>query len=83
MLRALHEQGIKVPGQCSVASFGCQPMHALHIPALTEVGTPYGKWSESVVQLLSERFSKSGSTPLSKWLPAKLFVRESTAKRKR
>lgn len=80
VLRALHEEGIKVPRQCSVASFGYQTSNHLHIPSLTEVGVPSELWGDSVVQLLQKRFSSHDLAPISMQVESRVFARESTAK---
>lgn len=77
-LRAFHECGIRIPEQCSVASFGAEGQNALSIPSLTDAGTPIGMFGKWIVDLLEKRFN-GDPTPVQGFrLPVELTVREST-----
>ena len=78
-LRALHETGIRVPDQCSVACHGKESENMLSIPALTETGSDTAVWGSGVVRMLKQRFAGVKSPPFGMKLPAQLTVRESTS----
>jgi DNA-binding LacI/PurR family transcriptional regulator len=78
-LRAFHEKKIRIPDQCSVASFGAEEENALSIPALTDAGTPLPLWGEWAVKLLRRRFEGDAAPSLGFKLPVELTPRESSA----
>ena len=78
-LRALHESGISVPDDCSVAAFGTDQTNDLTLPSLTDAGIHMAGWGECAVQLLQERFDGNKLPFLSRKIPAQMTIRESTA----
>ena len=79
-LRALYESKIAVPGECSVACFGYEPEGPLYTPSLTNVGTTFEMWSESLVGLLKKCFSRQTRNLEYYPVPSQLFPLESTGK---
>ncbi|WP_075080993.1 GntR family transcriptional regulator [Terrimicrobium sacchariphilum] len=78
-LRAFHESDIRVPKDCSLASFGLEASNALIVPSVTEVGVADDHWGEGAVQVLAQRFADPEAAPIGLKLTPELFVRESTA----
>lgn len=78
-LRVFHEKGIRVPQQCSLASFEAEDKNEFSIPSITDAGTPIGLWGPWVVRALQQRFSGDPTPSLGYKLPVELFARESTS----
>lgn len=78
-LRAFHEAGIRVPRDCSLASFGLGADNELLVPSVTEVGVADDQWGQGAVQVLQQRFANPEAAPIGLKLTPELFVRESTA----
>lgn len=78
-LRAFHEAGVKVPRDCSLASFGMEPENALLVPSVTEVGVADAAWGQGAVEVLKQRFANPEAAPIGQKLSPELIVRESTA----
>ncbi|MDP0496713.1 MAG: substrate-binding domain-containing protein [Verrucomicrobiota bacterium JB024] len=78
-LRALHEKGIGVPKDCSVASFGADPTNSFLIPSVTDAGILISDYGEYVVKVLQRRFDGDESPCIGMKIPAKLAERESTS----
>ncbi|MDR1283215.1 MAG: substrate-binding domain-containing protein [Opitutaceae bacterium] len=80
VLRAMHEAGLSVPGDCSVGSLGMEPENSLRVPSVTEVGVADDQWGEGVVEVLQRRFASPDMAPMTLKLEPTLHVRESSAK---
>lgn len=80
VLRAMHEAGLSVPGDCSVGSLGMELENSLRVPSITEVGVPDDQWGKGVVEILQRRFASPDMAPMTLKLEPTLFVRESSAK---
>lgn len=80
VLRALHERGISVPGDCSVGSLGMEVENSIRIPSVTEVGVADEKWGEGVVATLDRRFAAADAPPMTVKLEPTLYVRESSGR---
>jgi DNA-binding LacI/PurR family transcriptional regulator len=78
-LRALHEAGLSVPRDCSIASLGMEIENAFRIPSITEVGVPDDMWGEGTVGILQRRFAEPSAPPMAVKLEPTLAVRESSA----
>lgn len=78
-IRALHEQGLRVPQDVSVMGFDDIPGAAFHTPSLTTVRQPLGRMGEVAAQSLLERIEGQKEYPAEIAIKAELVVRESTA----
>jgi len=76
-LRAMHEAGVRVPQDCSVATIGLGQNGGLLIPSLTEAGDPPGAVGETIVKLLKMRFTGNDAETLALRVPVTLYARES------
>ncbi len=80
VLRAMTEQGRSVPHDVSVIGFDDQPIASLVSPALTTVAQDFNELGRQSFALLDRAISRTdGHTTVS--VPARLVVRESTARR--
>jgi DNA-binding LacI/PurR family transcriptional regulator len=80
VVRALTEQGRRVPEDVSVVGFDDQPLAALVSPALTTVAQDFAELGRQSFALLDRAISRSeGPTTIS--IPTRLVIRESTAPR--
>jgi DNA-binding LacI/PurR family transcriptional regulator len=80
VLRALTEQGRRVPRDVSVIGFDDQPLASLVSPALTTVAQDFAELGRQSFALLERSVSRSdGHKTIS--IPARLVIRESTARR--
>ncbi len=80
VLRAMTEQGRSVPRDVSVIGFDDQPIASLVSPALTTVAQDFNELGRQSFALLDRAISHTeGHTTVS--VPARLVVRESTARR--
>lgn len=77
-LRALHEVGLRVPQDCSVASFGLSFENAILVPSVTEVGVEENAWGDAAVKVLQQRFADRQAPPITAKLAPVLRAREST-----
>ena len=79
VMRALHENGVAVPGEVSVVGFGGYDMGAVTYPPLTTVAFDYEalgrRAAKMLLQMLSEELVESVSD-----FPAHLIERESVGK---
>lgn len=78
-LRALHEAGLAVPKDCSVASLGMELENSFRLPSVTEVGVADDAWGEGVVDILQRRFAEPSGPLMTIKLDPTLYVRESSA----
>ena len=76
-LRALHEKGVKVPGEISVTGFDDVPFAALSVPGLTTVRQPIRDMVRVACELLSDSAPTMNATP--RLVRPELIVRESGA----
>jgi LacI family transcriptional regulator len=79
-IRALQEQGLRVPQDVSVMGFDDIPGAAFHTPSLTTVQQPLHRMGEVAAQVLLERIDGKKEYPSEIAIEPKLVVRESTAK---
>ena len=79
-IRALQEQGLRVPQDVSVMGFDDIPGAAFHTPSLTTVHQPLNRMGEVAAQSLLERIEGKKEYPLEIAIEPELVVRESTAK---
>jgi len=79
-IRALHEQGLRVPQDISVVGFDDIPGAAFHFPSLTTVRQPLNRMGEVAAQTLLERIEGKLDYPSDIAIEPELVVRESTAK---
>lgn len=77
-MRALHEAGISIPGQCSVGSITIAPENALSIPSITGSGIVMDEWGKAVVEILKRRFDGDKSDPICLDLETQFDAGEST-----
>lgn len=82
VLRALAEKGRRVPDDVSVIGFDDQPLAALVTPALTTVAQDFVELGRRAFHLLSGQLGDSDA-PQTASVPARLVVRESTARASR
>ncbi len=79
-IRALQEQGLRVPQDVSVMGFDDIPGAAFHTPSLTTVRQPLNRMGEVAAQSLLERIEGRKEYPAEIAIEPELVVRESTAK---
>jgi LacI family transcriptional regulator len=79
-IRALQEQGLRVPQDVSVLGFDDIPGAAFHTPSLTTVQQPLKRMGEVAAQVLLERIEGNKEYPSEIAIEPMLVVRESTAK---
>ncbi len=79
-IRALQEQGLRVPQDVSVMGFDDIPGAAFHSPSLTTVRQPLNRMGEVAAQSLLERIEGKKDYPAEIAIEPELAVRESTAK---
>ena len=79
-IRAIQEQGLRVPQDISVMGFDDIPGAAFHTPSLTTVQQPLNRMGEVAAQVLLERIEGNKEYPSEIAIEPELVVRESTAK---
>lgn len=79
-IRALQEQGLRVPQDVSVMGFDDIPGAAFHSPSLTTVRQPLNRMGEVAAQSLLERIEGKKDYLAEIAIEPELAVRESTAK---
>jgi LacI family transcriptional regulator len=79
-IRAIQEQGLRVPQDISVMGFDDIPGAAFHTPSLTTVQQPLNRMGEVAAQVLLERIEGKKEYPTDIAIEPELVVRESTAK---
>ena len=79
-IRALQEQGLRVPQDVSVLGFDDIPGAAYHTPSLTTVRQPLNRMGEVAAQTLLDRIEGKKEYPSEIAIEPELVVRESTAK---
>lgn len=79
-IRALQEQGLRVPQDVSVMGFDDIPGAAFNTPALTTVRQPLARMGQVAAQTLLERIAGRDDYPPEIAIEPELVVRESTAK---
>jgi len=79
-IRAIQEQGLRVPQDISVMGFDDIPGAAFHTPSLTTVQQPLNRMGEVAAQVLLERIEGKKEYPSDIAIEPELVVRESTAK---
>lgn len=77
-LRALYEEGVKVPESCSVAGFDGLEIGKYVVPSLTTISQPIDQMAKETVQILL-RMIKEKKKYESKKFPGEMILRESTA----
>jgi LacI family transcriptional regulator len=78
-IRALQEQGLRVPQDISVLGFDDIPGAAFHNPSLTTVRQPLNRMGEVAAQTLLDRIEGKREYPSEIAIEPELVVRESTA----
>jgi DNA-binding LacI/PurR family transcriptional regulator len=78
-IRALQEEGLRVPQDVSVMGFDDIPGAAFHSPSLTTVRQPLSRMGEVAAQSLLERIEGKKEYPSEIAIEPELVVRESTA----
>jgi LacI family transcriptional regulator len=79
-IRALQEQGLRVPHDVSVMGFDDIPGAAFHTPSLSTVRQPLGRMGEVAAQTLLERIEGNSEDPAEIAIEPEFSARESTAK---
>jgi DNA-binding LacI/PurR family transcriptional regulator len=79
-IRALQEQGLRVPQDVSVMGFDDIPGAAFNTPTLTTVRQPLARMGQVAAQTLLERIAGRDDYPPEIAIEPELVVRESTAK---
>jgi DNA-binding LacI/PurR family transcriptional regulator len=79
-IRAIQEQGLRVPQDISVMGFDDIPGAAFHSPSLTTVRQPLSRMGEVAAQSLLERIEGKKDYPSEIAIEPELVIRESTAK---
>jgi LacI family transcriptional regulator len=79
-IRAIQEQGLRVPQDISVMGFDDIPGAAFHTPSLTTVQQPLNRMGEVAAQVLLERIEGKNEYLSDIAIEPQLVVRESTAK---
>lgn len=78
-IRALQEEGLRVPQDVSVLGFDDIPGAAFHRPSLTTVRQPLNRMGEVAAQSLLDRIEGKKEYPSEMPIEPELVVRESTA----
>jgi len=78
-IRAIREQGLRVPEDISVLGFDDIPGAAFHSPGLTTVRQPLNRMGEVAAQSLLERIEGKKEYPVEIAIEPELVIRESTA----
>ena len=78
-IRALQEQGLRVPQDVSVLGFDDIPGAAYHAPSLTTVRQPLNRMGEVAAQTLLDRIEGKREYPSEIAIEPELVIRESTA----
>jgi LacI family transcriptional regulator len=78
-IRAIQEQGLRVPQDISVLGFDDIPGAAFHMPSLTTVRQPLNRMGEVAAQTLLDRIENKKEYPPEIAIEPELVVRESTA----
>ncbi len=78
-IRALQEQGLRVPQDVSVVGFDDIPSAAFNTPPLTTIRQPLVRMGEVAAQTLLERIAGKEDCPSEIAIEPELVVRESTA----
>jgi DNA-binding LacI/PurR family transcriptional regulator len=79
-IRALQEQGLRVPADVSVVGFDDIAGAAFHSPSLTTVRQPLNRMGEVAAQTLLERIEGKKEDPAEIAIEPEFVARESTAK---
>jgi DNA-binding LacI/PurR family transcriptional regulator len=79
-IRALQEQGLRVPQDVSVMGFDDSPGAAFNTPTLTTVRQPLARMGQVAAQTLLERIAGRDDYPPEIAIEPELVVRESTGK---
>ena len=79
-IRALREEGLRVPQDVSVIGFDDIPGAASYTPSLTTVQQPLHRMGDVAAQVLLERIEGKKEYPPDIAIEPELIVRESTAK---
>ena len=79
-IRALREQGLRVPQDVSVIGFDDIPGAAFYTPSLTTVRQPLNRMGVVAAQSLLDRIEGQKDYPAEIAIEPELVVRESTAK---
>ena len=77
-LRALKEEGRRVPEEIKVVGFDNTFVASLASPALTTINVPKHKMGQTAADLLLRRLENPGQAPINVELPINLIVRQST-----
>ncbi len=75
-LRAIHEQGLRVPDEIGIVGFDDQPFAAATTPPLTTVRQPIQELGAVAMQILLDLLNGAQETPGQIILPAQLIVRD-------
>ncbi|GIF45702.1 LacI family transcriptional regulator [Asanoa ferruginea] len=78
LYRALHEHGLKVPGDMMVIGFGDYPFSEFLSPSLTTVRLPAQEVGSTAVDLLLEQIESPDAEPRKQLIAPTLVTREST-----
>lgn len=78
-MRALHEEGLKVPGDVSVAGFDDIDISAYTVPALTTIHQPIQEMGETTASILCDFIESGHAESMSHILPHQLITRESVS----
>jgi LacI family transcriptional regulator len=78
-IRAILEQGLRVPQDISILGFDDIPGAAFHTPSLTTVRQPLNRMGEVAAQTLLDRIEGKKEYPSEIAIEPELVVRESTA----
>jgi len=79
-LRAIEDQGLRVPHDILLVGFGNHPYAPYMKPALTTVAAPGSLIAEAAVSMLLRRIAGDMSPPVRRLLDGELIVRESSVK---
>jgi DNA-binding LacI/PurR family transcriptional regulator len=79
-IRAIQEQGLRIPQDVSVVGFDGIPWAAFHTPSLTTVQQPLAKMGQMAAEALVERIEHGGPHASEIAIEPMLVVRESTGR---
>jgi DNA-binding LacI/PurR family transcriptional regulator len=81
LLRALHERGLRVPGDISVIGFDDIPESASFLPPLTTIHQDFAEVGRLCVEGVLSKMREAGAEHGTTLVPTRLVRRASTARR--
>jgi DNA-binding LacI/PurR family transcriptional regulator len=80
-IRALHERGVKVPGNILVLGCDDVPEASYLVPSLSSLGHDYSRWAAEILAILQRRRAGDTAAAMHVGMPSIFIERESTGPR--